>query len=406
MPAMRQSKIIELKNLWPMLACNTLCTLSLACFIPLLPLLAEHLLLQPWQIGMFITASSLGYVGVSQYFGSLSDRLGRQTVLTLVVTGLAVSHVILLLFLNLAERTLMTPVAIVLAITAIRFLICGFYSAVPTISYALANEAQTQSGRTRLTTWTAVSIAMGNLLGPALIAAVAHLTTSSIFLLLCLFPAVALLTVSFYFPEHAVSQPPARYASPLRRRDFAMPMLIAFVAMCCATMVQVTIGFYVQAQMGVDTASTTQVTAVLIALAGAGMIAGQTLVGVSRARLLTKARFGAFLSGLSLIAVLMSYGFVALQVGLFTAAVGIGMLIPITQLWASHIAGQRRQGKAAGNITAAQGLGYVVGPLLGTLLFQVTPSAPFVASAVLFMAIALALGLKQSRLNSIKYDDT
>ena len=384
-----------MKQCWSLLTCNALCALSMASFITLLPLLATSLHMAPWQAGMLVTVSSLGLVGASLHAGSLSDRLGRSKVMKLSLSGLLLTHIMLWLFFYLPIHESMIRTAAIASVTALRFLQCIFYAAVPTVSYALACEMPSRKANAHLTICVAISIAIGNLLGPAMMAAIAPGTISQLFLLLCIFPAVALAVISLRCPRSPERQAPGISEMPTGCKDLSFPILMAFTAMCCASMVQVTIGFYVQSKMAIGLSEITQVTAVLVALAGAGVIIGQIVVAVTHQGLLAKARLGALLSSAGLLIAIMSDRLNALQFAVCITAMGIGMLLPITQIWASGKAGRNAQGKAAGYITSAQGLGYVIGPVLGTLLFQAEPKSPFIVSAILFIAISLALCLKR-----------
>ncbi|WP_162241487.1 MFS transporter [Methylobacterium sp. Leaf86] len=89
-------------------------------------------------------------------------------------------------------------------------------------------------------------------------------------------------------------------------------------------------------------------------------------------------------------------GFVALALaqnlalivaGCTALGVGYGVIMPGLQTTASLAVGQAEQGAAAGLVSAAMALGFVVGPILGTSLYYVEPRLPFL------MAVGLSIGL-------------
>ena len=59
------------------------------------------------------------------------------------------------------------------------------------------------------------------------------------------------------------------------------------------------------------------------------------------------------------------------------AAFGMGLVFPTFQAMAANAVEPHEQGAAAGVLSAAQGLGMVLGPLAGTLLYHVTPALPY-----------------------------
>ena len=73
------------------------------------------------------------------------------------------------------------------------------------------------------------------------------------------------------------------------------------------------------------------------------------------------------------------------------AAFGMGFVFPSFQALAADAVEAHEQGAAAGTVAAAQGLGMVAGPMLGTLLYRGGPSLPYLlVGALLLLLCALA----------------
>jgi DHA1 family tetracycline resistance protein-like MFS transporter len=72
----------------------------------------------------------------------------------------------------------------------------------------------------------------------------------------------------------------------------------------------------------------------------------------------------------------------------FAAAFGMGFLFPGFQAAAANAVAAHEQGAAAGSISSAQGLGMAVGPLLGTFVYALGPSAPYFAIAAVLAILA------------------
>ena len=71
------------------------------------------------------------------------------------------------------------------------------------------------------------------------------------------------------------------------------------------------------------------------------------------------------------------------------AAFGMGFVFPSFQALAADSVEAHEQGAAAGTVAAVQGMGMVAGPLLGTLLYRVSPSAPYLMVGAVLVMLAL-----------------
>ena len=66
-----------------------------------------------------------------------------------------------------------------------------------------------------------------------------------------------------------------------------------------------------------------------------------------------------------------------LVLGMAIFGFGMGQIMPGTIASISMKAGIHQQGRVAGINTSAQGLGFIIGPLLGSGLYTVHPLLPF-----------------------------
>jgi len=72
------------------------------------------------------------------------------------------------------------------------------------------------------------------------------------------------------------------------------------------------------------------------------------------------------------------------------AAFGMGFVFPSFQALAADSVQAHEQGAAAGTVASVQGLGMVIGPMLGTLLYQWRPSAPYLLVGALLLVLSVA----------------
>lgn len=76
------------------------------------------------------------------------------------------------------------------------------------------------------------------------------------------------------------------------------------------------------------------------------------------------------------------------------AGFGMGWVFPSVSALAANSVEDHEQGAAAGTISAAQGLGIVVGPIVGTGVYSIDNGLPYGLIAVMLM---LAIGWRSQK---------
>ena len=67
----------------------------------------------------------------------------------------------------------------------------------------------------------------------------------------------------------------------------------------------------------------------------------------------------------------------------------MGWVFPSVMALAANAVGAHEQGATAGTVAAGHGLGMILGPLVGTLVYDLNPGAPYMLVAVLLVLVAL-----------------
>jgi MFS family permease len=73
----------------------------------------------------------------------------------------------------------------------------------------------------------------------------------------------------------------------------------------------------------------------------------------------------------------------------FVSAAGMGWIFPAFSALAANSVDPHEQGTTAGSIGAAQGLGMVFGPLIGTLPYAAGPAVPYLLVALMLLLMAV-----------------
>jgi len=178
-----------------------------------------------------------------------------------------------------------------------------------------------------------------------------------------------------------------------------LPQLAAFIAMVSVTIAQVTVGFFAIDRLGLDAAAGARMAGIALTAVGVGLILAQALVMKLEVHPRRWIVLGALISGIGFASVAGVQQAWQLPAAYALAAFGMGFVFPSFQALAADAVEAHEQGAAAGTVAAAQGLGMVAGPMLGTLLYRGGPSLPYLLVGTLLLllcALAAAHRMKET----------
>lgn len=375
-------------DLRPLLLANLTCTMAMMAFVSLIGPIARVLGLATWQAGMAVTVSGVIWMLLARPWGRASDRLGRRRILLLGTGGFTLAFIALSLFIDLALHALPSALLAFAGLLLGRGLVGVFYAAIPVGGYALIADNIEPEHRARAIASLGAANACGLVLGPAIAALLARHSLSLPFYVLAVLPLLgfALLKARLPRQELHLKQPPksVRLSDPRLRR----PLLVAFIAMLCVAMAQITVGFFALDRLGMEPARAAQTAGIALTLVGVALIASQLLVRQLEWPPLRMIRVGALVAALGFATSIVAAQAWVLWLGFFVAAAGMGWIFPSFAALASNAVDAAEQGATAGSVGAAQGLGVVVGPLAGTLIYGLEPRLPYLLAALLLVLVA------------------
>ncbi len=376
-------------GLYPLLLAAFIGTMAMMAFVAVIAPVVRLLGLAEWHAGLSVTAAGVLWVATARRWGALSDRIGRRRVLLIGMAGYAVVYIGMAVFVDAA---LASPPAVALSVVILvgaRALVGLFYAAVPPAAAALIADEVPAGGRGAVMAALGTANALGMVVGPAVVGWIAFRSLALALYMAAALPLLALALVWWRLPVRPLPPAPDSAAPRLGWLDarLRLPLLAVFVAMVSVTIAQVTVGFFAIDRLQLAPAAGARAAGLALTAVGASLIVAQVLVmKLTRVSPRQWIALGALLSALGFASVAL----VAVQWQLLLAyaagAFGMGFVFPSFQALAADSVSAPEQGAAAGTVAAVQGLGIVVGPLLGTLLYRVSDSLPY-----LFVAVALAL---------------
>jgi MFS transporter, DHA1 family, tetracycline resistance protein len=376
-------------SLKPLLAANMACTMAMMAFVAIVGPVARQLRLPAWQAGAVVTVGGVLWMLLSPLWGGASDRRGRRAVLLAGVGGFALAYWAMCAVL-VASMAFMPSVALVfIGLLLTRGAIGAFYAAIPSTGQALIADFVPAQRRAGAMASLGAANAVGMVLGPALAAALAQYSLGLPLYVTALLPAIAWLVLWKALPRqehHAAAQP-----TTLRLKDARIrrPMVVAFIAMFCVAVAQITVGFFAIDRLHLAPGAAARAAGIALTAVGIGLIGSQLVVRKLDWSPLRLIRTGSLIAALGFGATAMAGTPAWLAACYFLAAVGMGWVFPAFAALAANAVEGHQQGAAAGSVGAAQGLGIVLGPLVGTLLYEFGAGVPYLLVALLLAGVAL-----------------
>ncbi|MDH1246411.1 MFS transporter [Stenotrophomonas maltophilia] len=367
-------------------------TMAMMSFVAVIGPVVRMLGLSEWHAGLSVTAAGVLWMLAARPWGQLSDRIGRKRVLMLAMSAYTVVYIALAVFIDVALQAVPPVLVSVLVLVGARGLIGLFYAAVPPTAAALIADKAPTGQRAKFLARLGSANALGMVLGPAAAGWLAYTNLSLALYVAALLPLLALALLAWRLP----ATPPvvgasAQRCAPMSRLDPRLPQLAALIAMVSVTIAQVTVGFFAIDRLGLDAAAGARMAGIALTAVGIGLILAQALVMKLEVHPRRWIILGALISGIGFASVAGVQQGWQLPAAYALAAFGMGFVFPSFQALAADAVEAHEQGAAAGTVAAAQGLGMVAGPMLGTLLYRGGPSLPYLlVGALLLLLCALA----------------
>lgn len=375
----------------PLLLEAFVCSLAMMSFVAVLGPIARTLGLEPWQAGAVMTAGGLSLALFARSWGSLSDRWGRRRVLLLALSGFSCGHLAMSGFLGFSLHHSLPAGAAFGGLLLLRSISGMFYAAVPATGAALIADHVAPGLRTQALASLGAASALGLIIGPGLTALLVGQGLVLPIALSAALPFLALLMMWWWLPRSGTTGPVPGTRPRLNDRRLRLPVAVAFASMLCVSIAQVAVGFYALDRLHLDPAAAGQTAGIALTGVGLALVLAQLLL---RAIAWPARRWlipGALVSALGFGSVAWADGAIGFWLGYFVAAFGMGWVLPSVAGLAADSVQAGEQGAAAGAIAGAHGWGMILGPVLGTLIYSLHISGPYVFMAAMMVGTALWL---------------
>lgn len=378
-----------MKEIKILMITNVLGVSAMMAFIAVVGPIVRELGLEEWHAGLTVALSGVFWVVLSRFWGRKSDVVGRKPILVIGIGGAAFAYLGLAIFIDYA---LVSPPIIIVSLCMLlltRGLIGAFYAAITPVSNALIADHVEKEKRTSYIAKLAASSGIGMVIGPPIGGYLANFGLSVplyTFAILPLFATVAL----YYILPH--EKPVTTEKTPILKifdERLQIPMFAAFITMFAIVTAQACLGFYIMDKFGLDSLKAAEMTGYVLACVGISFIISQIIVSKIHIKATKLLKYGAFVGMIGYIIVSVMHSQLILTIGFCIGAFGMGMLFPAFQTLAVNLVERKEQGAASGTVSAAQGIGMILGPLVSTIIYKINPIAPFVVVSIAFFILGL-----------------
>jgi len=371
----------------------------------ILPSLGRATGLADIQVGFIITCSALAFALASPVWGRFSEHLGRRPVLVIGLSGYAGGTLLFALTFEGGLRGWFSGSLLLAMLVLARVLQALVMAASPPAATAYIADVTSAAERTRGMGKIGAAHNFGTIVGPALGGALAVFGLVMPLYVVVLITATMAVLVWRRLPESPwiLQRPKPEYrfsvADAIRAslaayvdRRLIDVLLIGVVMFLCFAMVQQTLGFMYQDRFALTPVQSAAAVGVAMMLAAVTSLLAQAVI-VQKLRwapvTLLKVAVPAIGVG-SLILLLAPMPAVAAG-AIALVGLGLGLGMPGVSSAASLRVGVEEQGAVAGMMSACPALGYILGPVLGTGLYQIAPLAPYVLVCLLVLPLTVAV---------------
>jgi MFS family permease len=367
----------------------------------ILPPAAREIGLTPFQVSTIFATSATIWVFVSPMWGRRSDVWGRRPVILIGLLGFATSMALLATMIEVGLAGLLPVLVLYPLMVASRCVFALFGSGAGPASQAYVADRTQRSERTAGVALVNAAVGFGQTIGPAAGALLAGVGLVAPIYFAAALAVLSALMIWLFLPEQGTpaddgKPPPARLS--FRDARILPFIIIAASLQAVRATTTITLAFFLQDTLALNAQQTMQYAGVgFVAIAVSGLFTELVLVQRFKPSAAFMMRAGLPLMLLSFVLFTLQVGFVGYLAALAALGLGLGFVRPGSLAGASLAVDPEEQGAVAGLTGGIAVVGNIVGPLVGTSLYELTPTAPYVMNASL-MAVMLVFAFASSRL--------
>ena len=374
-----------------------------------MPIIGREFGFSEMEINTVVSISAAMFIIFTPFWGKLSDRIGRKSVLLVGLTGYVLSNII---FLYSASIGLLGYVSgffllFILLVSRIINSAVGAASRPATGAYVadVTSLEERSSGMGKF----GAANNIGTILGPVLVGSIIgiNIFNSKIegfalltpLIVMSFLMIIAIFFVLLFLPnKKSTGLDEVNSERPALDKNLKMLISIGVIVFTSFAIVQSVTAYYIQDRFSLNLDETARSTALLLGTMALMAIVSQlTFVQRFKGPPLELIKYSIPLFVLSSLIIVFSPSYTYIYFGMAIMGLAMGLASPGYTAAASLNADPNNQGEAVGLAMVAPGLGFTLGPFLSGLLYSISINLPFLFILPLFLVILFIL----PKLNSI-----
>jgi len=387
----------ERRPLYLLCICLVCIGIGQSMLFSILPPAARQIGISPFQVSTIFAASASIWVFVSPWWGRRSDVRGRRPIILTGLLGYALSMTLIASTIEVGIRSLLSPVAVYPLLIASRSVFALVGSGTGPASQAYVADRTSRADRVAAVALVSAAMGMGETVGPGIGAVLAAIDLLAPIYFAAGLAVVSGLTIWRYLPEDGPPiSTPAERPPKLRIGDRrVLPFLVVSIALQAVRATTVIVfAFYLQDTLQLGAQQTVQYSSIgFVVLAVSGLFAQLVVVQRYRPSAQWMLRTGVVLMLAAFVLFVSGHAYGLYLAALSCLGIGIGLVRPGSAAAASLAVSPKEQGSVAGMLSGFAVIGNVVGPMLGTTLYEHATNGPFymhgaITAAVLVLVFA------------------
>lgn len=377
--------------------------------ISVMPAIGRAIGISDHLVAAIFSLSALLWALSAPYWAKKSDVHGRKPMMMLGLGGFVFSMLGCALVVWAGLQALLAPIVVFAAFAVIRGIFGILGSATASSSQAYVADRTSAKDRTAAMSALAGALGMGTIIGPAVapILVFGFLGLAGPMTIFALVAGVILIAVAMIIPR---DRPPVlmQREGPFRPEADGQPdgegkgrgiwrdrnvgpyLIYGFLACCVQAINVYTLGFVILDTMKLPVSEAQGYIGVAMAAGAVAGLVGQWLLipwlKMSPRQLL---RAGAVLALAGNLLTVFAHGMWMLTAGYVVLTLGFAFCRPGFTAGASLAARPDQQGAVAGMISSLSGASIVVTPVVGVLLYEFAPAAPFALNCAVMAGLVL-----------------
>lgn len=371
----------------------------------ILPPAAGEIGLSAFQVSLIFATSASVWVVMSPRWGRRSDVWGRRPVILVGLLGFGASMALLALTIQIALWQIW-PLAVVFPLMILaRCIFALFGSGTGPAAQAYVADRTSIAERTAGVSLVNAAFGLGQTVGPGAGALLAAFGLLAPLYFAAATAGLSALLIWWLLPEDrppVASQDEQAPRMSFRDARVAPFFLVAAALQAVRSTTAITLAFFLQERLSLSASATVQFAGLsFVVLAVAGLFTQLVLVQRFKPTARMMMVYGAPFAIGAFALMVFGEGLGAYLAAQALLGIGLGLVRPGTAAAASLAVGPKEQGAVAGLTNAIGVVGNIFGPMVGTALFELEPTGPYLLNGAL-MVLTFAYILTNSRVRAVR----